>query len=80
MNASTPEDLAPARLRLKQWFLRTLVISLTCCALVAVIALLLGTFNRTTARILLTLGALAVHSGIAMVCAAALEHRQWPQT
>ena len=79
MNASTPEDLAPARLRLKQWFLRTLVISLTCCALVAVIALLLGTFNQTTGRILLTLGALAMHSGIAMACAASLEHRLWPK-
>jgi len=65
------------RLQLKRWFLRTLVISLGTCAFVAVVALLLGRFNETTARILLTLGALAVHSGIAMVCAAFLERGQW---
>lgn len=42
-------------------------------------ALLLGNFNETTARILLTLGALAVHSGVAMACAASLERRLWPR-
>lgn len=68
-----------ARLRLKRRFLRTLVVSLTTCAVVAVVALLLGQFNRTTARILLTLGALALHSGIAMACAASLERRLWPR-
>ena len=79
MNASTPEDLAPARLRLKQWFLRILIISLTSCALVAVVVLLVGTFNKTTWRILQTLCALAVHSGIAMSCAAALERHLRPK-
>ncbi len=73
-DAATPES----RIRLKRWFLRTLVISLTAGALVAVVALLLAQFNETTARILLTLAALALHSGIAMACAAALERRDWP--
>jgi hypothetical protein len=54
------------------------VASLATCALVAVIALLAGTFNETTGRILLTLGGLAVHSGIAMACAESLERRLWP--
>ncbi len=72
-------DLPGRRLRLKRWFLRTLVASLTCCALVAVFALLLASFNRTTGRILLTLGALATHSGIAMACSASLERRLWPK-
>ncbi|MCK4340795.1 MAG: hypothetical protein KAY37_03620 [Phycisphaerae bacterium] len=77
MNANDTLALTTARLRLKRWFLRVLVISLTTCAFVAVIALLLGTFNETTARILLTLGALAVHSGVAMSCSASLERRLW---
>lgn len=74
-------DDAPAlaRLRLKRWFLRTLVISLGACAFVAVLALLLGRFTETTARILLTLGALALHSGVAMACTATLERRLWPR-
>ncbi|HRT41019.1 MAG TPA: hypothetical protein P5223_03055, partial [Phycisphaerae bacterium] len=65
-------DRLSAYLRLKRVFLRTLVISLTVCALVAVGALLLGTFNETTAKVLTTLGALAVHSGAAMSCASTL--------
>lgn len=78
MIPEAPADLLTGRLRLKRWFLRTLVVSLATCAAVAVIALLAGTFNQTTARILLTLGALAVHSGIAMACAESLERRLWP--
>jgi ssDNA-binding Zn-finger/Zn-ribbon topoisomerase 1 len=66
------------RLRLKKVFLRALVVSLTSCALVAVGALLLGQFTQTTGKILATLGALAVHSGFAMACAAALERQRWP--
>ena len=80
--ASTPAiagETAQSRLRLKKVFLRTLVLSLTACALVAVVALLIGTFNETTARILSTLGALAVHSGMAMACAHALERQRWPK-
>jgi hypothetical protein len=72
-------ELAQSRLRLKKVFLRTLVLSLTACALVAVVALLIGNFNETTARILSTLGALAVHSGMAMACAHALERQRWPK-
>jgi hypothetical protein len=72
------QEMLP-RVRLKRWFLRTLVASLTTCALVAVVALLLGQFNETTARILLTLGGLALHSGVAMSCAAAIERRLWPK-
>jgi hypothetical protein len=68
-------DVARSRLRLKRVFLRTLVISLVSCALVAVAALLAGTFNDTTAKILMTLAALAVHSGVAMVLAHALERQ-----
>jgi hypothetical protein len=68
-----------ARLRLKRLFLRTMIVSLTVCALVAVGALLFGKFNETTARILGTLGALALHSGFAMVCAHSLERRRWPK-
>ena len=40
--------------------------------------LLLGEFGRLTARILGTLGAVAVHSAFAMVCAHSLEKRRWP--
>jgi len=72
-------DRLSAYLRLNRVFLRTLVISLTVCTLVAVGALLLGTFNETTAKVLTTLGALAVHSGAAMFCAGTLEHRRWPK-
>ncbi len=69
-------DTTAANLQLKRWFLRVLVISLTTCALVAVAALLAGQFNRTTGRILLTLGALAVHSGVAMACSASIERQR----
>jgi hypothetical protein len=66
-------------LRLKRLFLRALIISLVCCALVAVIALLAAAFNETTGKILVTLGALAVHSGFAMLCAATLERGRRPR-
>lgn len=72
-------DSTRLRLRLKRFFLRTLVLSLTTCALVAVAALLAGSFNDTTGKILSTLGALAVHSGVAMACAHALERQRWPR-
>jgi hypothetical protein len=68
-----------SRLRLKRVFLRTLIISLTTCALVSVAALLLGSFTQFTAKVLATLGALALHSGAAMFCAATLEQRRWPK-
>jgi hypothetical protein len=71
-------DVTRARLRLKRVFLRTLVLSLVTCALVAVAALLAGSFNETTAKILATLGALAVHSGVAMLCAHWRERQHWP--
>lgn len=74
-----PPDMAPTRLRLKRVFLRTLVISLAACALVAVGALLLGAYTDTTAKVLATLGALAGHSGFAMICADTLERRRWPK-
>lgn len=73
-----PDDTLAARLSLKRRFLLSLVISLTACAATAIAALLLSTFNQTTARILGTLLALAFHSGIAMACAASLERRRWP--
>ena len=77
--AGNVPELLPSRLRLKRIFLRTLVISLTTCALVAVGVLLLGTFTEFTAKVLATLGALALHSGAAMVCAGTLERRRWPK-
>lgn len=77
--ATLPDDtLARSRLRLKRVFLRTLVLSLTACALVAVIALLIGEFNQTTQKILLTLGALALHSGMAMACVESRDRQRWP--
>lgn len=69
-------DELRARLRLKRIFLSTLVISLAACALVAVAALLAGTFNETTERILATLAALATHSGVAMVLAHWIERQR----
>lgn len=69
----------PSRLRLKRVFLQTLIWSLTICGVVAVVALLLGQFSDTTARILLTLGGLALHSGVALACATALERGRWPR-
>ena len=77
--ANERPELAQGRLRMKRVFLRTLVISLAACALVAVGALLLGTYNELTAKVLVTLGALAVHSGAAMFCADTLERRRWPR-
>jgi len=67
-----------AGLRLKRLFLRTLVTSLALCAIVAVVTLLIGEFNDTTGKVLVTLVALAVHSGIAMACVAARERQRWP--
>jgi MFS family permease len=73
----TPDTSAPPRYHLKRLFLRTLIASLTIGAIAAVVVLLLGQFNLITSRILLTLGALAFHSGVAMACAAWLERRRW---
>ena len=66
------------RLRLKRFFLIALVSSLATCTVIAVGVLLLGEFNDTTFRILGTLGVLAFHSAVAMVCAHTLERRRWP--
>jgi hypothetical protein len=74
-----PVPQADARLRLKRVFLRALVFSLTACAALAVVALLVGEFSELTARILVTLGALALHSAIAMACADSLEKLRWPK-
>ncbi len=79
MAGAIPLAATSQRLRLKRWFLLTLVISLSVCAFVAVLVLLLGEFNDTTVRILLTVMALALHSGVALACAAFLEARLWPQ-
>lgn len=76
--APVNSDAVESRLRLKRVFLRSLIISLAACALIAVGVLLFGTFNRTTGRILGTLGILAVHSGAALACADSLERRWWP--
>ena len=54
------------RTQLKRTFLRALIASLVTCATIAILVLLLGEFGPTTGRILGTLAALAVHSGIAM--------------
>ncbi len=77
MTAQAP-DVSAGRIRLRKLFLRGLVTSLTSCALIAVGVLLFGEFNETTGRILGTLLALAVHSGIAMFCADTLERQRWP--
>ncbi len=79
MTNTNAEESVAQRLRLKRWFLRTLVISLVFGALVAVLTLLLGNFGKLTARVLLTLGGLALHSGIAMACVTTLERQQWPR-
>lgn len=79
MNLQTAIDRSASRLRLKRVFLQTLAISLITCALVAVAALLWGTFTRTTGKVLATLAALALHSGVAMFCAGMLERRRWPR-
>ena len=71
-------DGTQRKLRMKRVFLRTLIASLAISGGVAVVALLAGTFTETTAKILLTLGALAVHSGFALAAAAALERGRWP--
>jgi hypothetical protein len=65
-------------LRLKRRFLQTLVASFGAGALVAVVVLLIGEFDETTARVLITLGGLALHSGVAMGLAAAIERRFVP--
>jgi hypothetical protein len=79
LSTATTADATGSRLRLKRVFLRTLVASLSTCAVVAVLVLLLGTFTEFTAKVLTTLGALAVHSGMAMVCADGLDRRRWPR-
>jgi hypothetical protein len=76
---TAPADSLARQLRLKRIFLRVLVVSLTACAAIAVGVLLFATFGTTTIRILSTLFALALHSGIAMACADSLERRRWPQ-
>ncbi|MHC4799771.1 MAG: hypothetical protein ACYTF1_24315, partial [Planctomycetota bacterium] len=70
------EEQFSAHLRLKRAFLRSLVISLTLCAVIAIIALLSDQLNKTTWKILGTLISLGFHSGLAMACAAALERRR----
>lgn len=72
------DDLLLRRLRLKRVFLWALVASLVTCTAIAVGVLLFGQFNETTARILGTLAALAVHSAIALALAAALEGQRTP--
>lgn len=66
------------RLQLTRWFLRAVVAALVAGAAVAIIALLTNSFNETTARILISLGGLAIHCGAAMSAAAALERGLWP--
>lgn len=78
-NSDRPESEAvESRLRLKRVFLLSLIFSLAACALIAVGVLLFGQFGSVTARILGTLGVLAVHSGAALACADSLERRLWP--
>lgn len=74
----TPTPRDPRRLRLTRIFLWSMIASLATCAAIAIVVLLLSTFNRTTGRILGTLGALAFHSGVAMVLAHSLDRRWWP--
>jgi hypothetical protein len=71
-------DSLSRRLRLKRLFLIALVASLATCTAVAVGVLLFGQFGRITLRILGTLGAVAFHSAVAMICAHTLERRRWP--
>jgi len=71
-------DAAAIRLRLKRVFLWTLVLSLTACTLAAVAVLLIGRFTDTSIRVLITLAALALHSGAALVCAQTLARRRHP--
>ncbi|MCG3128960.1 MAG: hypothetical protein CHACPFDD_03856 [Phycisphaerae bacterium] len=75
---SSPAEAFERFLHLKRVFLRTLVVSLVACAGIAVAALLLQTFGRTTFRILGTLASLAIHSGVAIACADCIERRRWP--
>jgi peptidoglycan/LPS O-acetylase OafA/YrhL len=72
------QDAAATRLRLKRVFLWTLVLSLTACTLAAVVVLLIDQFSDTSVRVLLTLAALALHSGAALACAHSLERRRRP--
>jgi hypothetical protein len=76
--AGTDHELLESRLRLKRVFLQAMIASLVTSALIAVGILLFGEFNQTTNRILGTLGVLAVHSGLALVCTVTLERRWWP--
>lgn len=76
--SSPSADAFDRFLHLKRVFLRTLVVSLLACAAIAIAALLLQTFGRTTFRILGTLAALAIHSGLAIACADCIERRRWP--
>jgi hypothetical protein len=74
----TPAQAAK-RLQLKVVLLWSLVASLGSCALLAVILLLVGTFNNLTERVLFTLGALGFHSGMALAFVQLLERRSWPR-
>jgi hypothetical protein len=76
--ADAAADTLESRLRLKRVFLQAMIASLVTSALIAVGILLFGEFNQTTSRILGTLGVLAVHSGLALVCTVTLERRWWP--
>lgn len=63
---------------LRRMFLRGLVGSLVTAAAIAIGILLFGEFNELNVKILVTLGALALHSGLAMQAAFTLERHRWP--
>ncbi len=67
------------KLHMRKLFLRGLVWSLAAAALIAICVLLFGEFNRTTGRVLGTLAALALHSGLALALAEFLERHLWPR-
>ncbi len=67
-----------SRLRLKRSMLWALIGSLGAGAVLASAVLLFGQFNQLTVRILITLIALALHSGMGIACAETLERRLWP--
>ncbi len=71
-------DKVDSRLRLKRSMLWALIGSLGAGALLASAVLLFGQFNYMTSRILITLMALALHSGMGIACAETLERRLWP--
>lgn len=79
MAGAIPGHFDAGALRLKRLFLQAMIWSLVGCALIAVFLLLLGDFNEFTGRVLATLLALAVHSGLALACAAGLERNLWPR-